>query len=542
MSGEPRGKDDSGVAAINRIGWSEVLRRVEDYATERGLRGPLDEPALRRHAQALLDRHPDLHDAPTAVALMLHNTVSIERMQAVAPERRLLLLPRCLSNRTACRGTPDAAGLLCARCMHCDIATLVNEAEALGYVTLVTEGATLVRQLIASGRIDAVLGVGCLESLEKLFPDLLAYDVPGLAVPLRCAGCEATEVDVAWVRHLLQQTASGPRTLSLETTVRRWFDADALRAFWLDPARCGDVEQRAFEALTAGGNRWRPYLAVAVFAAIRDGLPEAGPQHDALRTLALSVECFHKASLVHDDLEDGDDERYGQPTLHCRHGAAIAINVGDFLIGEGYRLLALATGTVDAPLRMAMQGVAIEGHRRLCLGQGEELAWTRRPRPLAVQDALTVLTDKTAPAFEVALLLGTLMAEGPDALCEALSRFSRTFGRAFQMRDDLQDFEQGTDRPCLRPNLVLALLCERATGPDRQMLEARLASDESPANAPYEPHRLREAAARSGALDETRRLLAWELRALREQLDALPSPAVAQWLRHVVARVFGPAF
>jgi geranylgeranyl pyrophosphate synthase len=50
--------------------------------------------------------------------------------------------------------------------------------------------------------------------------------------------------------------------------------------------------------------------------------------------------AFHKASLIHDDIEDGDALRYGEPTLHSEYGVAVALNVGDLLIGEGYRLLA----------------------------------------------------------------------------------------------------------------------------------------------------------------------------------------------------------
>ena len=64
---------------------------------------------------------------------------------------------------------------------------------------------------------------------------------------------------------------------------------------------------------------------------------------DDLRKVAVAVECFHKASLIHDDIEDNDAQRYGETTLHEEHGVAVALNVGDLLIGEGYRLLAAAT-------------------------------------------------------------------------------------------------------------------------------------------------------------------------------------------------------
>ena len=61
--------------------------------------------------------------------------------------------------------------------------------------------------------------------------------------------------------------------------------------------------------------------------------------------MALAIEALHKASLVHDDIEDDDEFRYGRPTLHRVHGVAQAVNVGDFLIGLGYRLIAGEMGT-----------------------------------------------------------------------------------------------------------------------------------------------------------------------------------------------------
>ena len=63
------------------------------------------------------------------------------------------------------------------------------------------------------------------------------------------------------------------------------------------------------------------------------------PGVGGLKKLAVAVECFHKASLIHDDIEDGDDLRYGTKTLHVEYGVPVALNVGDFLLGEGYRLI-----------------------------------------------------------------------------------------------------------------------------------------------------------------------------------------------------------
>ena len=98
------------------------------------------------------------------------------------------------------------------------------------------------------------------------------------------------------------------------------------------------------------------------------------------RKVALAVECFHKASLIHDDIEDDDAERYGQQTIHAEHGIPVALNVGDLLVGEGYRLLAESAAPPHVIAQMIR--IASAGHRSLCLGQGAELCWSRNQRPM----------------------------------------------------------------------------------------------------------------------------------------------------------------
>ena len=60
----------------------------------------------------------------------------------------------------------------------------------------------------------------------------------------------------------------------------------------------------------------------------------------------MSIETFHKASLVHDDIEDDDAFRYGAETIHRQYGIPTAINVGDYLIGMGYRLVSRESKTL----------------------------------------------------------------------------------------------------------------------------------------------------------------------------------------------------
>src|SRR5262249_45912795 len=153
-----------------------------------------------------------------------------------------------------------------------------------------------------------------------------------------------------------------------------------------------------------------------------------------LRKIAVAVECFHKASLIHDDIEDNDALRYGEQTLHEQYGLPVALNVGDLLIGEGYRLIGSCKASAEQ--KAAMLLVASQGQRQLCRGQGAELCWARTPQPLTSPQVLDIFRQKTAPAFEVALRLGALYA-GVDAheeVADVLKTYSEAMGIAYQIR------------------------------------------------------------------------------------------------------------
>lgn len=186
---------------------------------------------------------------------------------------------------------------------------------------------------------------------------------------------------------------------------------------------------------------------------------------DDVQRAAIAVECFHKASLVHDDIQDNDKERYGKPTINALYGVPIAINVGDILLGEGYRLLSLC----DA---RALTAVAADAHIALCKGQGMELEWSVSPRPLTLDWVLEIFCNKTVPAFEVSLVLGLICAGDDEVLRRIFHQYSRALGIAYQLLDDIEDFKD--DRPvALRPSAVLAVLCEQNPEPvfTRSLLE-----------------------------------------------------------------------
>jgi geranylgeranyl pyrophosphate synthase len=443
---------------------------VVEYVAAKKPTPPLPMAELRSHGEALILEHGLDPRHVDYVGVLINNEVWKDQLATVPYDRRLLLLPKCLRIEEKCPAPFDEFGLLCKSCGLCTIQDLQAEAERLGYAVLVAEGSAIVMAIIETGKIDAIVGVSCLSVLERAFPFMEAAAIPGVAIPLLQDDCINTTVDLDWVWDIVHLTAEDhTRRLDLDALrgeVDAWFTPQALAETL--GAASGEAQALAHGWLAKAGKRWRPFLTACAWrAAVGD---VHAPLPPALRTLAVAVECFHKASLIHDDIEDGDAERYGAPTLHAEVGVPQALNVGDLLLGEGYRLIAQAA---PASLVGRMVLVAANGHRRLSLGQGSELEWMRSPEALSVLEVLSIFRGKTAPAFEVALTLGALLGGADEDTIDVIAEYSEALGIAYQINDDLDDLEQSTnDLDAARPSLPMAVAYERIKGPVKDELAA----------------------------------------------------------------------
>jgi len=421
-----------------------LQQAVAEYAATNKLVPPLSMEELRDHA-ARITAQSSLVDY---IMVLLNNEVWRETVASIPYSRRLLLLPQCLRNFKDCPATLDEFGLLCEECGRCNIGELQSLAEDLGYVVLVAEGSTVVSKLLEGGKVDAVVGVSCLNALEKSFPHMADGAIPGLAIPLTADGCIGTTTDTDHVRAAIKLKSPNPW--------KNQVDSQAVRAivdgWFAEPFECEtETERIAYDWLLKDGKRWRPFLLACTYSALNDGATDFP---DDVRKLAIAVECFHKASLVHDDIEDDDDQRYGQPTLHTQFGIPIAINAGDLLVGEGYRWITSVGNHTAALVR-----IAAANHRTLCVGQGEELSGTSGKRAFSPEELIEVFRRKTAPAFGVSLLLGAVTANGNTELLETLQSFSESLGIAYQIQDDLEEYRNG-EAADLRASIILALANE----------------------------------------------------------------------------------
>lgn len=253
----------------------------------------------------------------------------------------------------------------------------------------------------------------------------------------------------------------------------------------LDPIAA--TEAIAYDFLAKGGKHSRPFITLAVYDALTGGhgmRPGAGEYlanlPSAIKRCALSIETFHKASLVHDDIQDDDDFRYGDPTLHRSYGVPTAINVGDYLIGLGYRLVSRETKTLGADVVGDILDRLADAHMQLSEGQGAELIWRdSRNKRLIPADALRIYALKTAPAFAAALHTGLRLAGPAERLLEPIKQFAHHLGIAFQIINDLNDW-QGDDHNKLsaagdifggRPTVLWALALARLAADQRTRLE-----------------------------------------------------------------------
>ncbi len=195
------------------------------------------------------------------------------------------------------------------------------------------------------------------------------------------------------------------------------------------------VSAIATEFLGRGGKRLRPRLCRAVFLLAGGGEGDA-----AIEGICEAVECFHKASLIHDDIQDCEEERYGRPSVWKEHGVAIAIAAGDWLVARGYGLIAEAR----APDALALVRETVRSHAILCEGQGDdlEIAAARARGELSREEYLSVCERKTGEPFALAAALGALAAGADPA---PYRRYGLDFGALFQVRDDIADGEAPRD-------------------------------------------------------------------------------------------------
>ena len=212
-------------------------------------------------------------------------------------------------------------------------------------------------------------------------------------------------------------------------------------------------------SLMGGGKRLRPCLTLAVAERVGAGQSMSS---DAARSLALpaacAVEMIHSYSLVHDDLPamDNDALRRGRPTTHVVFGDGVAILAGDGLLTEAFGVLAQSSppmterGWQSPPADRRLRALEVLAHAAgaagMVGGQAIDLAAAGGVRDISVPilDA-SGLEDmharKTGALIRAAATIGAIVVGGRDPVVQAVDRYARELGLAFQIVDDVLDVE-----------------------------------------------------------------------------------------------------
>ncbi len=188
-------------------------------------------------------------------------------------------------------------------------------------------------------------------------------------------------------------------------------------------------------ALLSSGKRIRALVAVA------SGLLFRGAQ-EPLLDFGSAVEAVHAASLVFDDLPCMDDGsmRRGAPALHLQFGEATAILAGISLVNRAFEILAASKGVPPrVRARLAGELARASGERGSCRGQDADLS--ADPARSGLEELERIHALKTGELFVAAARGGAIAARASEEEIEAVTRYAKNLGLAFQIIDDLLEVE-----------------------------------------------------------------------------------------------------
>jgi geranylgeranyl pyrophosphate synthase len=229
--------------------------------------------------------------------------------------------------------------------------------------------------------------------------------------------------------------------------------------------------------------------------------------------------------------------------VHIEHGVPTAINVGDYLIGLGYRLVSRDAEELGADTAADILNKLADAHTKLSEGQGAELVWRdSRNKRITPAEALKIYALKTAPAFEAALYCGLRLAGPADHYVQPVAQLAKHLGIAFQVLNDLQDWHGddfnkltlGGDVLGGRPTVLWALALEGLEDTDRRQLKQQVAEGRATPPVFAEIRRLFR---RAGAFDAALRLVEYHRREAEAVATRLDPAALCRLANYLIETV-----
>ncbi|MEQ1648025.1 MAG: polyprenyl synthetase family protein [Hyphomicrobiaceae bacterium] len=185
------------------------------------------------------------------------------------------------------------------------------------------------------------------------------------------------------------------------------------------------IPELARHLIDSGGKRLRPMLTIA-------GAKLVGYQGEGHVRLAATVEFMHTATLLHDDVVDESAVRRGKPTARLLWSNQASVLVGDFLLGQAFRMM-VDVGSLPA-LKILSNAAAV-------IAEGEVMQLSAAKNTATTEDEyLAIINAKTAALFSAAAEVGAAIAQRPSEEQAALRSYGKNLGIAFQLVDDALDY------------------------------------------------------------------------------------------------------
>lgn len=182
--------------------------------------------------------------------------------------------------------------------------------------------------------------------------------------------------------------------------------------------------------ISAGGKRLRPALLLLMSSALDH-------QNDNRHTLAAVVEFIHTATLLHDDVVDESTLRRGRDTANQLFGNAASVLVGDFLYSRAFQMMVEVGNMRVMEVLADATNVIAEGEVQQLVNMGDA--------SLSEESYLHVIRSKTAKLFEASARLAAIISDQTPAVENACATYGQALGTAFQVIDDILDYEGTTD-------------------------------------------------------------------------------------------------
>ncbi len=183
-----------------------------------------------------------------------------------------------------------------------------------------------------------------------------------------------------------------------------------------------------------GGKRIRPLiLNLAAETINNDNISSLNSKlRENIFAVSSAIELLHTESVIHDDIIDSDNIRRGLPSFHVKYGYNASILTADFILGL---ILNISAKTNNNRVTQELSTASI----KMSEGEMLELRLVKNHK-ISQEEYITVIENKTASLFEASAKIGAILANGNEDQINALANFGRLLGIAYQIHDDLIDY------------------------------------------------------------------------------------------------------